>query len=54
MLPKQLQLAEIVEMIHTASIIHDDVIDEAHTRRGVSSVNVAFGYVATTVLERGP
>jgi hexaprenyl-diphosphate synthase len=42
-LPKQLQLAEIVEMIHTASIIHDDVIDEAHTRRGVSSVNVAFG-----------
>ena len=32
--PKQLQLAEIVEMIHTASLIHDDIIDNASTRRG--------------------
>jgi solanesyl diphosphate synthase len=42
-LPKQLQLAEIVEMIHTASIIHDDVIDDAQTRRGVTAVNVQYG-----------
>jgi hypothetical protein len=42
-LPKQLQLAEIVEMIHTASIIHDDVIDDAQTRRGVNSVNIQYG-----------
>lgn len=39
----QLRLAEIVEMIHTASLFHDDVIDGASTRRGVASVNAKFG-----------
>jgi len=39
---KQLQLASIIEMIHTASIVHDDVIDVAVTRRGVASVNQYF------------
>lgn len=28
------RLAEIIEMIHTASLIHDDVLDESDTRRG--------------------
>ncbi|CAB4253161.1 similar to Saccharomyces cerevisiae YBR003W COQ1 Hexaprenyl pyrophosphate synthetase, catalyzes the first step in ubiquinone (coenzyme Q) biosynthesis [Maudiozyma barnettii] len=41
-LPKQRRLAEIVEMIHTASLLHDDVIDHADTRRGRPSGNVAF------------
>eukprot|EP01124_Arcella_intermedia_P017826 TRINITY_DN2479_c0_g1_i3.p1 TRINITY_DN2479_c0_g1~~TRINITY_DN2479_c0_g1_i3.p1 ORF type:complete len:399 (-),score=83.30 TRINITY_DN2479_c0_g1_i3:226-1422(-) len=40
---RQSRLAEIIEMIHTASLIHDDVIDEADTRRNVPSVNIAFG-----------
>ncbi|CAM9366348.1 unnamed protein product [Discosporangium mesarthrocarpum] len=39
----QRRLAEITEMIHTASLFHDDVIDEANTRRGVPSVNKVFG-----------
>ena len=30
-------------MIHTASLLHDDVIDVADTRRGVRSVNFVFG-----------
>lgn len=30
-------------MIHAASLFHDDVIDEADTRRGVPSVNKVFG-----------
>ena len=39
---KQRKLAEITEMIHTASLIHDDVIDEADTRRGCSSLFLLF------------
>lgn len=41
-LPRQRRLAEVVEMIHTASLLHDDVIDHADTRRGKPSGNVAF------------
>lgn len=40
---RQKRLAEIVELIHTASLFHDDVIDKAGTRRGVPSVNQIFG-----------
>jgi solanesyl diphosphate synthase len=43
LLPMQVRLAEIAEMIHTASLFHDDVIDKADTRRGVPSVNKMFG-----------
>ena len=32
----------ISEMIHTASLLHDDVLDEATTRRGKKSVNMVF------------
>jgi len=35
--------AAIVEMIHAASLLHDDVIDEAYTRRGVASINALYG-----------
>lgn len=34
---KHRRLAEIIEMIHTASLIHDDVLDESDMRRGTSS-----------------
>ncbi len=37
-----IKLCAIVEMIHAASLLHDDVIDEAHTRRGKPSVNALF------------
>ena len=37
------RLAEITEMIHTASLVHDDVIDEADLRRNVETVNNLFG-----------
>lgn len=33
----------VTEMIHTASLIHDDIIDGADTRRGKPSVNKIWG-----------
>ncbi|GAX37080.1 solanesyl diphosphate synthase [Nodularia sp. NIES-3585] len=37
------RLAEITEMIHTASLVHDDVVDESQMRRGVETVHSLFG-----------
>jgi len=41
--PSVIKSAAIVEMIHAASLLHDDVIDDAYTRRGVKSINAIFG-----------
>nr|YP_009237364.1 prenyl transferase [Wildemania schizophylla]AKS28411.1 prenyl transferase [Wildemania schizophylla] len=38
----QRRLAEITEIIHTASLVHDDIIDECKTRRGVITVHNVF------------
>ena len=42
-LPQHRRLAEITEMIHTASLVHDDVVDESSVRRGVPTVHSNFG-----------
>ena len=41
--PAAIRLAAIVELIHTATLVHDDVIDDARTRRGQPSANVRWG-----------
>jgi octaprenyl-diphosphate synthase len=41
--PHDLILATVLEYIHTATLIHDDIIDDAHIRRGRSSVNHRWG-----------
>ncbi|MEA5550840.1 solanesyl diphosphate synthase [Anabaena cylindrica UHCC 0172] len=41
--PRHRRLAEITEMIHTASLVHDDVVDESSVRRGVPTVHSLFG-----------
>src|ERR1700734_251299 len=38
-----IQLGAVVEMIHAATLVHDDVIDVAQTRRGRPSANVQWG-----------
>lgn len=38
-----IRMASIVEIIHTASLIHDDIIDKAETRRGNITLNKEFG-----------
>ena len=41
--PGAVHLGAVVEMIHTATLVHDDIIDAAETRRGKPSTNVLFG-----------
>jgi octaprenyl-diphosphate synthase len=45
-----LVLAAIIEFIHTASLLHDDVVDEATLRRGVQSANIRFGNAAAVLV----
>jgi len=43
-------VAAVAEMIHTATLLHDDVADNAETRRGMTSVQKQFGPAASILL----
>ena len=41
--PEMIQLGAVVELVHTATLVHDDIIDVADLRRGRPSANTAWG-----------
>ena len=45
-----LKLAAIIEFIHTASLLHDDVVDESTLRRGRKTANALFGNSASVLV----
>ncbi len=48
--PRHHELAAIVEFIHTATLLHDDVVDESAMRRGKSTANHLFGNAASVLV----
>jgi octaprenyl-diphosphate synthase len=49
-IPHALELAAVVEFIHTATLLHDDVVDESTMRRGKVTANAAFGNAASVLV----
>ncbi len=47
---QRVNLAAIVEFIHTATLLHDDVVDESSLRRGRPTANHAFGNAASVLV----
>lgn len=48
--PDAVQLAAVIEFIHTATLLHDDVVDESDLRRGRATANAAFGNAASVLV----
>lgn len=48
--PTHHQLAAVVEFIHTATLLHDDVVDESAMRRGQATANTLFGNAASVLV----
>lgn len=48
--PRKYTLAAVVEFIHTATLLHDDVVDESTLRRGKPTANESFGNAASVLV----
>jgi octaprenyl-diphosphate synthase len=48
--PQAHQLAAVVEFIHTATLLHDDVVDESDLRRGRKTANAVWGNAASVLV----
>ena len=48
--PERHELAAVVEFIHTATLLHDDVVDESALRRGRATANAMFGNAASVLV----
>src|SRR3990170_3814545 len=47
---KRFELAAVIEFIHTATLLHDDVVDASELRRGRETANAAFGNAAAVLV----
>ena len=47
---KSISLAGVIELVHTATLLHDDVVDSADLRRGVESANTLWGNQASILV----
>lgn len=47
---QHIKLATIIEFIHTATLLHDDVVDESELRRGRETANALFGNAASVLV----
>ncbi len=47
---KHIKVAVLIEFIHTATLLHDDVVDESDMRRGKATANAAFGNAASVLV----
>lgn len=48
--PHHHQLAAVIELIHTSTLLHDDVVDESAMRRGKATANTLFGNAASVLV----
>lgn len=48
--PARFELAAVVELIHTSTLLHDDVVDESSLRRGRATANATFGNAASVLV----
>lgn len=48
--PERYELAATVELIHTSTLLHDDVVDESSLRRGRATANAMFGNAASVLV----
>lgn len=47
---RHVEIAACVEFIHTATLLHDDVVDDSQLRRGLASANAIFGNKASVLV----
>ena len=47
---RHVPLASVIEFIHTATLLHDDVVDNANLRRGIASANTLWGNEASVLI----
>jgi octaprenyl-diphosphate synthase len=48
--PRHVPIASVIEFIHTATLLHDDVVDNANLRRGLASANTLWGNQASVLV----